>query len=215
MLMALVKVVVSLARMVLLQTQAGAVRVAAHFASVLAEMALVDEVLWQSAMLLEEVKVDADVLRVLADHFQEDVHQVLELGIDWVVTPSKNLNSILRLAAEVFFNVVNDNALLHRTARFSKILDVALDHASRTVLDLNSVLAIQTVSDRSSGIERVEDLISVILLSSGEDDKLEVLGHLDQELFGEGSDVEHKLESEVLKLLFRWLAAVFCLKLGL
>lgn len=52
------------------------------------------EVLWQEPLLLDAVKAHPQVFRVLLDHIQEQVLEVDQLGVDRVVLPGGDLNSI-------------------------------------------------------------------------------------------------------------------------
>ena len=60
-------------------------------------------------MFLQRVKLDSNIIRVLAHHVKEQALQVHELCVVGVILPGGDLNSILCLAAEVLLDVVDDN----------------------------------------------------------------------------------------------------------
>ena len=72
------------------------------------------------------------------------------------------MNSISRLAAEIFPNVVNDEHIMERATKDAKILDVVLGGARSLVLHLHSVLAVQAVSNGTCLVQRVQDLVGIL-----------------------------------------------------
>jgi hypothetical protein len=104
-------------------------------------------VLWQKAVLLESLKLYPNISWVLAHHIKEQPLQVHEFSVVWVVFPSGDLNSILRLAAEIFPDVVDDYCLTKVTPTRAQVLDVMFSGTTMRVFDLHGVLAVKTVRD--------------------------------------------------------------------
>ena len=108
--------------------------------------------LWQQTALFEEIKFDSEVLWLLPDHLDEQVHQILQLGVDGVIAPSQDLNSIGFLAAEIFLQIVDDYAFAQISTTHGDVLDVVLDLPSGAILYLDRVVAVESVGDCLFGV---------------------------------------------------------------
>jgi len=145
---------------------------------------------------------------VLAGHVKKQALQVDQFRVIRVILPGCDLNSIAGLTAEIFFNVVDDDHGFAGPSQDRQVLDIVLRGARLLVPHLDSVLAVETVRYRAGLVERIQDLVGIILLTGCEDDELELIRHRVKELLSEGPNVEHHLESQVLQLLFGRVASM-------
>ena len=118
--------------------------------------------LGQQVVLLEEVKLVADVFWVLACHVKEQALQVHQLRVLRIILPGRDLNSIPRLAAEVFFDIIDDDCLGEVASRPLQVLNVVLGGSRLHVFDLESMLAVKTMRDGAILVERVQNFIGIL-----------------------------------------------------
>lgn len=65
-----------------------------------------------------------DVFRPFTDHVLEELSKFEKLSVLWIAQPSEYFNTVLFLALEVIFDVVDDDCLLEISVQQSKVLDV-------------------------------------------------------------------------------------------
>ena len=128
-------------------------------------------------MLLEEVQLVTHVIWVLARHIQKKALKVHQLRVMGVILPRCDLNSITRLAAEVFLDIVDDDSLGKITPRTLQVLNVVFGGTRLHILDLQRMLAVKPVGNRPLLIKRVQNFVSVLHTNSL--DKIEELAVTD------------------------------------
>ena len=83
-----------------------------------------------------------------------------------IVLPRRDLNSITRLAAEVLLDIVDNDGLGKVTPRTLQVLNVVLGGTRLHILDLQCMLAVKPVGNRSLLIKRVQNFVSVLYKNS-------------------------------------------------
>ena len=101
----------------------------------------------------------------MPDHVEQETLEVHKLSVVWVIPPSRDLNSISGLSAEIFFDVVNDDRPGQvSSANSAQVLNVVLGGVGLRVLHLNRVLAVEPVRDGPCLVQSVQNLIRVLAI---------------------------------------------------
>ena len=101
----------------------------------------------------KKVELVSDIFWFLFGDVDENVFEETQLGVIRVVTPCNDLNSILFLAAEILSQIIDDHGLAQISSRQWEVFDVWLDEACGWILDLDCVLAVESMSDEPLSIQ--------------------------------------------------------------
>jgi len=148
----------------------------------------------------------------LGDDGGQERNQVKKLSVCGVLIPCQYMDSVLLLPLKVFFQIVNDDGTVERSTNFGQVFDV-MAMITLAGLHLDRVLSIESVRDVPVRVQLVKHFVSILLVSSRENDQFEVLGELVDELLAVGAHVENGIGHELLQLFLAGVAPVLLLEL--
>ncbi len=118
-------------------------------------------------VLFEVVHIVAHVTNATGHQTLQEWSVLLQLFVIWVVVPSLDGYSIIGLALEVFFNIIDNDDFLHISSQFGQIFDI------HSVLEA-SMITVETVGDEALFVQVVNDPVCILFETCSENCDLKV-----------------------------------------